>query len=81
MLTPNAQGYIRQWIESTEDAIKALEDWKVNLEHWQRHSPDYKGEFLPAFRGMSEQGLDGWLDGHPLDIDKLANTLCGEDVP
>jgi len=73
------QEYIRQWVESTEDAIRTLEDWKANLEHWQRYRPDYKGEFLPAFQAMSEQGLDGWLDGHPLDIDQLAEVVCDDE--
>ena len=70
--------YMRQWIESTEDAIRALEDWKANLEHWQKYRPDHN-EFLAEFRAVCEQGLEGWLDGHPLDVDKLAEAVCDDD--
>jgi hypothetical protein len=75
------QEYIRQWIESTEDAITALQEWRRNLREWRRLRAlgvgIPTGEFHKALSELRAAGLEGWADN--LDIDELADALCGED--
>jgi hypothetical protein len=72
--------FFRDWIESTEDAVKALQSWIASLKEWQQNggkemSP---GDFDAAWSKLSEQGLGDWLDWHPCDLDRLAAVVGGE---
>lgn len=79
------QAIIKQWMESTDAAIEALEDYRHDLEDWHRRLNaggfvDHD-EFMRAFRHVSEAGLEDWIDGNPLNVDKLAAVVEGDELP
>lgn len=78
--------YLNDWIESAADAIKALENWQWAIREWQinaaasaRIAERTEGDFEAAISTLTDEGLEGWLDGHSLDIDKLAALVKGEE--
>lgn len=73
---------IREWTDSVDEAIQALQEWKARLEEWQNGGgADYWEEFLPSLRILSEAGLEGWVDRHPLRVDRLAEVVCDGSAP
>lgn len=73
------QEIIKDWIESTEDTIKALEEWKAKLEQWQRLGCCDSGEFQVALWALRRAGLEGWADGNPTGLDALAKAVIGAE--
>lgn len=74
------QEIIKEWIKSTEDAIRALQDWKAKLEQWQRLGCCDNGEFQVALFSLRAQGLEGWADGNPAGLDALAEAEVVPDM-
>ena len=71
---------IREWIESTEGTIAALQAWLANLKLWAHlGSEDRPGEFTAAYRALCEVVGDGWADQNPAGggIDRLAEVITG----
>jgi len=65
--------YKREWQESARMAAAQLELFASQLED------GIDGEELQAVaRRFNDEGLSGWLDKHPLDIDKLYDILVME---
>ena len=49
---------IKEWIDSTEDAISALQDWKAHFEGWERSDDElHSGDFDAAFNALYQAGL------------------------
>lgn len=77
----NRQEYISQWIEDTDDAITALQEWRRKLREWRRLQglgcgiPT--GEFHKALSELRAAGLEGWADS--LDLDGLAEAVCNHE--
>jgi len=69
---------IREWIESTEDGITALQNWRAHLEEWAHLGcEDTPGDFHAALKRLRDEGLEGWADGNPAGdgLDRLAEVL------
>lgn len=69
---------ISEWMESTKNAIRALEEWRHKLAEWQRRGCD-NGEFHTALFTLRSKGLEGWADGHPAGLDALAEAVTGAE--
>jgi len=74
---------INDWIGSTEDAVTALQNWLDSLQEWKRNGgrEHNEGDFMAAFRRMTEMMGDEWADANLCDIDKLAAVVQGEELP
>jgi hypothetical protein len=74
---------LREWIESTEDAIYTLRRWVYVLREWKHNSGQkgQPGELDAALRVLADQGLDCWADGNPAGggIDRLAEVVTGRE--
>lgn len=68
---------LAEWRKSVMETIDTLRDFGYLMKLWQRHQPDRK-EFMVMIKMMSDQGLEGWLDAHPLGLDDLAAKLGAE---
>jgi len=67
--------YFEEWQESARDAAAQLELFASQLED------GIDGEELQAVaRRFNDEGLSGWLDEHPLDIDKLYDILVEDSI-
>jgi hypothetical protein len=69
---------IKEWIESTEGAIRSLEDWKAKLEQWDQSGCN-NGDFQAALLSLQVQGLEDWLDGNPAGLDALVEAVTGAE--
>jgi hypothetical protein len=75
---------IREWRESTEDAIKALKAWRDELAAWEQHGGEHwPGDFQAAFDAAYSAGLGEWADANPAGggLDTLAAAVKGEELP
>lgn len=66
--------FLDEWKESASEAQKTLSRFIMLMADWKRSLPSEES-FASMVQDMDEQGLEGWLDGHPLDLDKLAAVL------
>ena len=70
--------YLQDWYESAQDAMAALRAFREFIIYAKSHEgwvPDQV--FQDMMRMMRAQGLDKWLDTHPLDLDKLYKAITG----
>ena len=77
------QDTIREWRESTEDAIKALLAWRDALAEWERNGGESQaGDFAANLAVLFQAGLEQWADGNKAGdgLDVLANAVTGEGV-
>ncbi len=75
---------IREWRESTEEAIVVLQSWRGWLRDWEASGGEcVPGDFDSAFRTLSPTGLDKWADinGAGGGLDLLAAAVRGEPLP
>ncbi|MGD8475366.1 MAG: hypothetical protein PVH59_14710 [Anaerolineae bacterium] len=75
---------IREWIESTEDAIAELQCWLGNLQTWANLGcENAPGDFRAAFDWLYQAGLgDTWADTNPAGggLDRLAEVVTGKEA-
>jgi hypothetical protein len=73
------QECIRQWIEDTDDAITALQEWRRKLREWQRlqelNCGIPMGEFHRALSELRAAGLEDWADRNEANLDMLAYAV------
>jgi hypothetical protein len=78
----NQQRIIREWIESTQDAINELSAWLDSLREWEQAGGELMpGDFSRAFDRLYRAGLgDGWADWNQAGggLDALAEAVKGE---
>jgi len=67
---------MREWRESALDAARVLQAFAGNLEAVSK-SDASQHTVDSLFQPLIDGGLGGWLDGNPLDVDKLADVLRG----
>ena len=75
---------IREWRESTEEGIAALQTWRGWLEDWEASGGEcVPGNFDDALRALVPTGLDKWADinGAGGGLDLLAAAVRGEELP
>ena len=75
---------IREWRESTEEAIEALRSWRDSLAEWERNGGELQpGDLDAAHRRMCNAMGDEWADGNPAGggLDALAAAVRGEELP
>ena len=75
---------IREWRESTEEAISALSDWLSCLREWEAAGGEHnKGDFDAAFDVLYKAGLGDWADVNQAGggLDRLAAAVRGEALP
>jgi hypothetical protein len=74
---------VKEWRESTEDAIKALQSWADSLEEWESNGglADHPDDFLANYQPIFANGLDDWAGENPCDLDLLAAAVRGEELP
>ena len=86
-LAPNGQPsqandnrIIQAWLDSTNEALDALLNWRAYLRAWQTHPHVTDAAFMAAVQNMTEAGLLEWLDANRADIDALRKEVTGGDV-
>jgi len=79
---------IREWRESTQEAIVALIDWRDRLAEWEEviSGRDIEASCTPfdyAFNELHRAGLGEWADANPAGggLDVLAAAVKGEELP
>ncbi len=70
---------MREWTESARSAIRTLQAFIGNMDAVSRNDENSQHTIDSLFQPLVDQGLGGWLDSHPLDVDKLAGVLKGGD--
>lgn len=69
---------VQQWQSAARSAANALEAFYRQLERWLCQSPPVAdADFGAALQALSAEGLEGWFDGSPLNVDKLHGLLVG----
>lgn len=74
---------IREWRESTEDAITALRAWRDSLAEWERNGGELSpGDFDAAFSALYRAGLGDWVDWNRAGggLDALAEAVTGREA-
>lgn len=71
---------IKDWRESATGAIGALVAFGLALEDWEKRGA-IDSEFMGEFSQLCDAGLEGWIDGHPLNVDRLRGVVTGEELP
>ncbi|HNT74380.1 MAG TPA: hypothetical protein PKH77_05100 [Anaerolineae bacterium] len=66
---------IKPWQEAARAASEALETFYLQLERWWSFELVPEAEFQAALRALRQEGLEGWFDGSPLNIDRLHAVL------
>jgi len=69
---------IKGWIESTENTIRSLEEWKAKLEQWDQSGCN-NGDLQAALLNLRGQGLEDWVDGNPAGLDALVEAVTGTE--
>ena len=75
---------IKEWRQSTEEAIKALQVWRDQLCEWENHGGEFcPGDFQVSFNALYCAGLGEWADANPAGggLDMLAAAVKGEELP
>ena len=75
---------IKEWRESTEDAIASLQGWLDSLREWERNGGEMSpGDFDAAFNRLYREGLGEWADANPAGdgLDVLAAAVQGRPLP
>jgi len=75
-------GYLQEWAASARDAVNRLEDFADLMDRIRDEHSEYDySDFQARCAGMFGDGLESFLDGNPLDIDKLAEMLETGELP
>ena len=78
-----SQETIREWRESTEDAITALQEWRASLAEWERNGGEHDaGDFDAAFNRLYQADLGDWADWNNAGdgLDALNEAVTGREV-
>ena len=74
------QQAINSWVGATSDAIRALQGFRIALEHWQSGTID-DDEFVNEYRALDRAGLSQWADGlSDPSIDTLHDLLVTGEI-
>jgi hypothetical protein len=68
------QRVVDNWIEATDAAIDALEEWRRKLRQWRQTGCD-RGVFHAALFDLRGAGLEDWADRNEADPDMLAYAV------
>jgi len=71
---------VKEWIAETDNAIKALQEWRSRLSWWHDHF-DTRAGFDAAIQDLADAGLLlDWADRNPAGLDALADAVIIEEV-